>query len=143
MDNYVLEISKKDFLGMLSNYFTLKNNKVIQVKEKHRLVQGSYGCDSTVSVEIYYEEEKEILGYNAIKTTTLSKEEIQEILKELLDREDYIVDSLMYKTRTEYRSGNGMYEPSYEVAVFDGVKINIIEKENQLRRRLIWKHLKE
>ncbi len=41
----------------------------------------------------------------------------------------------MYKTRTEYRSGNGMYEPSYEVAVFDGVKINIKEKQKKLQKK--------
>jgi len=134
MDNYVLEISKTDFLGMLSNYFTLKNNKVIQVKEKHRVVQGNYDYDSTVYVEIYFEEEKEILGYKAIKTTTLSKEEIQEILNELLDQEDYVIDSLMYKTRTEYRGGGGMYEPSYEVGIFEGVKINIKEKQKKLQK---------
>ncbi len=135
MDNYVLEISKKDFLGMLSKYFTLKYNKIIQVKEKHNVVKIDSGRDTKVNVEIYYEETKEILGYPATKTTMLSKEEIQEILNELLNQEDYYVDSFIFRTRTEYKGGGSLYEPSYEVGIFEGAKIKVKEKQKTLQKK--------
>ena len=36
METYKLEISAQELLGMLSNYFTLKLEKPIQVKEKQK-----------------------------------------------------------------------------------------------------------
>ena len=131
METYELKINTKEFLGMLSNYFTLKLEKPIQVKEKHNIGYEGIYEDRVVNVEIYYEEQIEILGHTATKTTTLDKDEIKAILNELIDNENYTITSFNYNTNIETK---GYCRDEYEEAVFKGVTINVKEKQKQLRK---------
>ena len=128
METYKLEISVQELLGMLSNYFTLKHEKPIQVKEKHCIYTDDRG-DKNLKVEIYYEEQIEILGHTATKTTTLSKEEVREILTELMDNNNYSIESLNYDADIQLK---GYYE--YEEAVFKGVTLQLKEQQKKLRK---------
>ena len=130
MEGYKLEITKTEFLAMLSNYFTLKLNKPVQVKEEHTIRHG-YRDEGNVEVTIYYEEKIEILGRTATKTTTLSKERIKEILNELINNEDYTISQFSYDT--DVYSAGDQRDP-YDEAVFNGVTIYAEEKQKQLRK---------
>lgn len=131
METYKLEITTQELLGMLSNYFTLKLEKPINVKESHSISYEGYYEDKVSKVEIFYEETIEILGHTATKTTTLSKDEIKSILNELIDNEKYTIDSLYYNASIETK---GYYRDEYEQAVFNGITLNIKEKQKTLRK---------
>ena len=131
MEEYELKISKKEFLGILSDYYTLKLEKPIKVKEKHYIASVGYYETKEVVVEIYYQEQIEILGHLATKTTTITKEELKEILNQLMNNENYVVKDLNYETGTEYE-GYRMCET--QVPYFNGVTLKIIEKQKKLRK---------
>lgn len=133
METYRLEMNKEEFLGMLSNYFTSKLGKQIKVKGEHKITQNIRGEDE-VQVHIYYEETIQILGHIATKKTVLTKDEIKGILNELINNEDYCVDSVYYNTPSVWK-GYGLAE--HQEVTFNGVTIQAKAKENQLRRRLI------
>ncbi len=131
MEAYKLEINKEEFLGMLSEYFTLKLEKPIRVKEEHKATTNFRG-DDEVYVQIYYEETIQILGHTATKTTILTNDEIKGILNELINNEDYYVDSLYYNTPMVWR-GYGLDE--HQEATFNGVIIQAKERQKKLQKK--------
>lgn len=130
MEGYKLEIKREEFLGMLNEYFTLKLEKPIQVKEELKATTNFRG-DDEVYVKIYYEETIQILGHTAIKTTILTNDEIKGILNELINNEEYQIENLYFNTPMVWK-GYGMDE--HQEPSFDGVILEVKEKQKQLRK---------
>lgn len=134
MNTYKLEIKKNDFLNILSNYYTKILGHSCNVKEKHEVDYGRYG-DKSAKVELYYEEIIEILGYKAIKTTTISKENVEDIFNELINDKGLIIDTLLYNSGVRKE---GDYRDEYEVSYFNGVTITLKEKQKgYMRTKLV------
>lgn len=134
MNTYKLEIKNNDFLNILSKYYTQILGHPCNVKEKHEIDYGRYG-DKSAKVELYYEEIIEILGYKAIKTTTISKENVEDIFNELINDKGLIIDILLYNSGVR-KEGN--YRDEYEVSYFNGVTITLKEKQKgYMRTKLV------
>ena len=130
METYKLEINKEEFLGMLSNYFTLKLEKPIQVKEELTVSTNMRG-DKETYVKIYFEETIQILGHTAVKTTILSNDQVKGILTELVNDENLVIESLYYRTPSVWK-GYGFDE--HQETEFGGVTLQVREKQKQLRK---------
>lgn len=126
MEGYILYLNKNELLKILSNYLTIEKGKKIDVKEKHAFKKDntSYGDNKEVEVVIYYEETIDILGHKAVKRTILLKEEIEEILNKLLQKDNYKIKELELITKVnrnfDVRERDYYYSPDFE-----GAKINI------------------
>lgn len=131
MEIYKLEMTTKELLDLLSKYYTNLLNKPITVKETHRIVYGDYyECDS-VAVDIYFEETIELLGVTGTKTTKLTKNDIEEVLNELLKERGYRISYLRYKT--EINSGD---YSSLKNTVFSGIEVELKEIQKELKKKM-------
>ncbi len=131
MEKIELEIKPNELLGMLSSYYTDKLNKPIEVKEKHSIEYEGIYEDEVVDVKIYFEEEIEILGHKAKKTTIVSSEEIKSIMKELVS-EDYDVNSINFETDISESDYCQRRSP-----IFKGVKLILSDKQKKLQKKLM------
>lgn len=130
MNTYKLEIKKNDFLNILSKYYTQILGHPCNVKEKHEIDYGRYG-DKSARINIYYEETIDILGYKATKTTTISKENVEDIFNELITEKDLIVDTLIYNSGIRMEG----YRDEYETSYFDGITLSLKERKNNYTKK--------
>ena len=132
MNSYKLEIKNNDFLNILSNYYTQILGHPCNVKEKHEIDYGRYG-DKSAKINIYYEETIDILGYKATKTTTISKEQVEDIFNELIKSSGLVIDTLLYNSGVRIE---GYYRDEYEAAYFNGITLSLKEKAKTLTRSM-------
>lgn len=130
MNTYKLEIKNNDFLNILSKYYTQILGHPCNVKEKHEIDYGRYG-DKSARINIYYEETIDILGYKATKTTTISKENVEDIFNELITEKDLIVDTLIYNSGIRMEG----YRDEYETSYFDGITLSLKERKNNYTKK--------
>lgn len=130
MNTYKLEIKNNDFLNILSKYYTQILGHPCNVKEKHEIDYGRYG-DKSARINIYYEETIDILGYKATKTTTISKENVEDIFIELITEKDLIVDTLIYNSGIRMEG----YRDEYETAYFNGITLSLKERKNNYTKK--------
>lgn len=131
MENVELEIKSNELLGMLSSYYSNKLNKKIEVKEHHSIEYEGIYENEVVDVKIYYEEEIEILGHKAKKTTIISPDEIMSIMRELIN-EDYDVNSIYFQTDISDSDYCQRKSP-----IFHGVKLILSEKQKKLQKKMM------
>ncbi len=132
MNTYKLEIKSDDFLNILSNYYTQILGHPCNVKEKHEIDYDRYG-NKFARINIYYEETIVILGYKAIKTTTISKEQVEDIFNELIKSSGLVIDTLLYNSGVGIE---GFYHDEYETAYFNGITLSLKEKGKTLTRSM-------
>lgn len=129
MNTYKLDIGKEELLGILSDYYSKMFNRKIEAKEKHNITYTGIYDDKTAEVTLYYEEEISILGHKAKKTTNISREQIENIINELIREQEIVID------RLEYNSGVGFEGFGYaeqETAYFDGITLSLRDKQKTL-----------
>ncbi len=124
MNEFVIKINKEEFLKILSDYLSTENCKKIEVKEKNMIItrNSPYGADRYVDVIFYSEETIEVLGHKAIRTVTLTEEEIEDILNNLLQKENFKVTKFRLRTKIDEKFDGREYD---YFSNFEGVEINI------------------
>ena len=127
-----LTIYTNELLGMLSNYLSLKFGKKIQVKVEKNIEFG-YWEETFPIIVFYYEEEIEMLGYQAIGKVKLSDTEVKEILNDMLKDKDYQVREIIYNA--EIINSNHFYPQNQDNILFSGIEIILSENQKQLRKR--------
>ncbi len=131
MNTYKLEIKNNDFLNILSKYYTQILGHPCNVKEKHEIDYGRYG-DKSARINIYYEETIDILGYKATKTTTISKEQVEDIFNELIKSYGLEIDTMLYNSGVRIE---GYYCDEYETAYFNGITLSLKERKNNYTKK--------
>lgn len=132
MNNYKLEISKDELLGMLSNYYTRILGHKIKVEEKSEIEYFGLYENKGAKVTLYYEETIDILGHKATKTTNISEEELKKVLNELIKESGYMIDTLMYNKGVRLE---GYYRDEIEVSYFNGIELTLREKGKELVKK--------
>lgn len=132
METYRLVMGKDDILKALSDYLTLQKDKPIVVKEKHRINYVGYYEEKELEVTIYYEETVEILGHPATKTVEMDKEDVKEILDDVLNEKGYYIQNINYQT--EIRSGY-CYPGESDNPSFNGIELTIGEIQKGLQKK--------
>lgn len=133
MSDYKLTISKKELLGMLSEYYSNLIGSRVEVKENHKIETVGYYESREAVVDIFYEQSINILNHKATKTTKLSDEDIKSTLNELLSSSAYKIKEISFLKgiKTE---GYGIYD-EYDVAYFSGIELSLEEKQMKLTRK--------
>lgn len=133
METYKLIMGKEDILNALSDYLTIQKNKPIKVKEKHHITYEGYYEEEKLVVSIYYDETIEIMGHQATRTVEMKKEDIKEILNDILKEKGYYVQKINYQT--EIHSGY-CYPGETEEPSFNGVELSIgtIQKVHEKKK---------
>ena len=133
MSDYKLTISKKELLGMLSDYYSNLIGSRVEVKEKHRIETAGYYESREAVVNIYYEQSVNILNHNAVKTTSLSEEDVKSALNELISNSGFKIKELNFQKGIT-TEGYGIYD-EYDVAYFSGIELSLEEKQMILNRK--------
>ncbi|MBR4178941.1 MAG: hypothetical protein IKR57_06310 [Bacilli bacterium] len=121
-----MDINKSELLKMLSAYYTEKLNKEANIKLNISKELRGYGYSeyNEVILEFYFVNEHN-LGPAKVKiTNTLTKEDVNEALSEIIEKLGYSVDAVNYKTGTR---STGYYD-DYEEPYFEGVTLNLKQK---------------
>jgi hypothetical protein len=132
METYNLVLNTKEFLGAMSDYISLKNNKPIKVKESHSIGYFGYHEERQAEIKIYYEETIDILGHQAVKTVELSKEDLKQILDDLLKEKGYYVQKISYQSGIHT---TGYYRDEHEEAYFSGVELQLGILKKELKKK--------
>lgn len=130
MNTYKIEISKKELLTALSDYYSKLNNTDIKVKEEHNIDYIGYYEQKTVKVRIYYEQKIEILGHTATETKEISLEDIKEIINEELNEKGYTIDNITYNSGI--RDVEYLTRVVSKEAYFEGIELQVANKEQIL-----------
>lgn len=133
MSDYKLTISKKELLGMLSDYYSNQIGSRVEVKEKHRIETVGYYESREAVVEIFYEQKINILNHIATKTTKLSEEDVKDALGELLGDSGFKIKNLTFQSGIT-TEGYGIYD-EYDVAYFSGIELSLEESQMKLTRK--------
>lgn len=125
-----MDINKTELLKMLSAYFTESLGKPVDVKVNvtKELRGYGYGEHYEADLEFYFENEYSVGPAKVKITTTLSEEDIKVALENIIGKLNYNIESIDYKTGTRYESYSYDDRDTYEVAYFDGVKLNLKQK---------------
>lgn len=126
MNTYKIEITKKELLTALSDYYSKLYNTDIKVKEEHNIDYIGYYEQKTVNVRIYYEQKIEILGHTATETKEISLEDIKEIINEELNEKGYTIDNITYNSGI--RDVEYLTRVVSEEAYFEGIELQVAKK---------------
>lgn len=120
MDRNELTIKPDAFMAMLSDYYCEKLGKDVAVKANPHKESTGIWDEEDIVVDVYLEETIEIRGQNAIRTSYLSREEIEEAVREFIG-EDYKLTGFVLQT-------------DFSTVSFDGVKVYMEEKQRKLTK---------
>jgi len=126
MNTHKIEITKKELLTALSDYYSKLYNTDIKVKEEHNIDYIGYYEQKTVNVRIYYEQKIEILGHTATETKEISLEDIKEIINEELNEKGYTIDNITYNSGI--RDVEYLTRVVSEEAYFEGIELQVAKK---------------
>lgn len=126
MNTHKIEITKKELLTALSDYYSKLYNTDIKVKEEHNIDYIGYYEERVVNVRIYYEQKIEILGHTATETKEISLEDIKEIINEELNEKGYTIDNITYNSGI--RDVEYLTRVVSEEAYFDGIELQVAKK---------------
>ena len=122
-----MDISKDEFLKMLSVYYSEKLEDNINVMVNVSKVTSGYGyseqeeCD----LEFYFNQEITVGNVKVVITNTLCEDDLNEALNETVDKLNYSVESFEYKSGIRVVDD---YDDIYKEPYFDGVKVELKEK---------------
>lgn len=126
MNTHKIEITKKELLTALSDYYSKLYNTDIKVKEEHNIDYIGYYEQKTVNVRIYYEQKIEILGHTATEAKEISLEDIKEIINEELNEKGYTIDNITYNSGI--RDVEYLTRVVSEEAYFEGIELQVAKK---------------
>ena len=128
MEKIVVDISKNNLLGMLSEYYSNLNGKQIKIRSKVSN-EDVYGYTVT-KYYFYYEEYIKIYNQDVKQTYYLSEEEIKEALKEIINREGYSISSIIF-SREKRQHESYLYEWTEDELT--NVEVTLVQKEKTLK----------
>ena len=125
--NISMDINKSEFLKMLSAYYTEELGKEVEVKVNltSQLRGYGYGEYEEAVVEFYFTNESNVGPVKVKVTTTLNTDDIKKALDNILDKLNYSVESIDYKTGM---STVGYYMDEHDEPYFSGVTLKLQEK---------------
>ena len=129
-----LKITSRDPKELLGDYFTKKDNIEAIISISSMVNMDRYDQEEC-NVEIKLRKKINLLGKERIVTTSLSKEEIKEVLKAILEDSGYDVVDITFDNGINYiTEGYGMGERIVPRAYFNGVTV-IIKKHEKVKVR--------
>ncbi len=128
MEKIVVDISKNNLLGMLSEYYSNLNGKQIKIRSKVSN-EDSYGYTVT-KYYFYYEEYTKIYNQEVKQTYYLSEDEIKEALKEIINREGYSISTIIFSSEKRQHESY-LYE--WDEDELTNVEVTLVQKEKTLK----------
>ena len=126
-----IKIARDSLKSIIETYYREMEGRNVKVTISAEGSYVGYGvCESLACVTtIKLKEEIVLIGVKSIFETTLSKDNLTEIMSELLESEGFILESLSYDEGMETK---GYLRDEYQEAYFKGLNLNV-SKINKLK----------
>lgn len=138
MKNITIEISAQELKKLLKDYYKelYNNDSVTILINSRKQLQGIYEFEelvTTLSVRRNIEVPNFKIGKcKAICEEEINDKEIEKILNELLEENNYEVEYIIFNTKSKL-VGYGFAEE--EEIYFDGIKVSVKEKKQKVKQK--------
>ncbi len=130
-----MDIDKENLLIILSDYFSEKLGRNVNVDCNVTIKHVSYGYDDCEAVPDIVFFIKEVISNGKVTATTttyLDQNDLEEAIKDYVSSSDYEFESFKYKGGVRLA---GYFRDEYEEAYFEGLDVKLKEKAMQRRLR--------